>query len=89
MLLRHPLIDSDGRLLGTVCHFNDVPVPLTDNVVTALDDLAPIIAKAAFQYSQSKRTLCAVNAAGTNATRPFCPITNWRGIIECSNKAKK
>lgn len=43
-----PLFDPEGRMLGTVCHFDSRPVGLTDGVAEALDDLAPLIGKAAF-----------------------------------------
>jgi hypothetical protein len=43
-----PLFGLDGKLRGTVCHFDVAPVHVTDDVVTALDDLAPCIAAAAF-----------------------------------------
>jgi GAF domain-containing protein len=47
-----PLLDSDGNLRGTVCHFDCTPVRVTDDVVAALDDLALIIAEAAFSASE-------------------------------------
>jgi hypothetical protein len=43
-----PLFDSKGKMLGTVCHFDGMPVRVTEAVALALDDLAPLIAKAAF-----------------------------------------
>ena len=43
-----PLVGLDGRLRGTVCHFDIAPIRVTDEVVSALDDLAPLIAAAAF-----------------------------------------
>lgn len=43
-----PLIGRDGKLLGTVCHFDKEAVPVSGDVVMALDDLAPVIAEAAF-----------------------------------------
>lgn len=43
-----PLLGSDGKLLGTVCHFDTAPVRVTDDIVSVLDDLAPLIAGAAF-----------------------------------------
>ena len=48
MLLGIPLLGPDGNLLGTVCHFDSAQVRVTDDVVSALDDLAPQIAAAAF-----------------------------------------
>lgn len=41
-----PLFGADGKLVGTVCHFDVDPVPVTAGVVAALDDLAPFIARA-------------------------------------------
>jgi GAF domain-containing protein len=46
-----PLVGLDGNLLGTVCHFNSAPIRVTEDVVAALDDLAPCIAEAAFSAS--------------------------------------
>ena len=41
-----PLLDGGGRLLGTVCHFDIRPIPLSGDVVALLDDVAPAIAAA-------------------------------------------
>jgi len=49
-----PLFDSERKTLGTVCHFDSMPVRVTEEVATALDDLAPLIAEAAFGESESK-----------------------------------
>jgi GAF domain-containing protein len=46
-----PLFGSKGEILGTVCHFDSMPVRVTEEVATALDDLAPFIAEAAFSAS--------------------------------------
>ena len=43
-----PLLGRDGNLLGTVCHFGHTPLRVTEDVVSALDDLAPFVAEAAF-----------------------------------------
>jgi GAF domain-containing protein len=43
-----PLFASEGEMLGTVCHFDSMPLRVTESVAEALDDLAPLIAKAAF-----------------------------------------
>jgi GAF domain-containing protein len=43
-----PLFASDGKLAGTVCHFDVDPIRVTAAVVSALDDLATFIAQAAF-----------------------------------------
>jgi GAF domain-containing protein len=48
-----PLFDSDGKMLGTVCHFDHMPVRITEAVAEALDDLAPLIAEAAFGAKQT------------------------------------
>lgn len=44
-----PLLGEDGKLRGTVCHFDSAPIRVTEDVVTVLDDLAHTIAKAAFR----------------------------------------
>jgi hypothetical protein len=43
-----PLVGQNGKLLGTVCHFDKDAVPVSGDVVMTLDDLAPAIAEAAF-----------------------------------------
>jgi hypothetical protein len=43
-----PLMGRNGKLLGTVCHFDKEMVPVSGDVVMTLDDLAPAIAEAAF-----------------------------------------
>jgi hypothetical protein len=43
-----PLFSSTGEILGTVCHFDSMPVRVTEGVAEALDDLAPLIVAAAF-----------------------------------------
>lgn len=43
-----PLYGQNEKLLGTVCHFDSAPVHVTDDIVAALDDLAPLIAGAAW-----------------------------------------
>jgi GAF domain-containing protein len=43
-----PLFGSKGKMLGTVCHFDNMPVRVTEEIAEALDDLAPLIAEAAF-----------------------------------------
>jgi hypothetical protein len=47
-----PLFGSDGKMLGTVCHFDSMPVLITETVAEALDDLAPLIVEAAFGASE-------------------------------------
>jgi hypothetical protein len=36
-----PLFGSEGKILGTVCHFDNTPVLATDDVATVLDDWHP------------------------------------------------
>jgi GAF domain-containing protein len=43
-----PLVGLHGKLLGTVCHFDKEAAPVSGDVVMTLDDLAPVIAEAAF-----------------------------------------
>jgi GAF domain-containing protein len=43
-----PLVDSKGKMVGTVCHFDTDPTMVREDMVTALDDLAPQITDAAF-----------------------------------------
>jgi GAF domain-containing protein len=43
-----PLIATDGKMLGTVCHFDVILQSVTEDAATALDDLGPLIAEAAF-----------------------------------------
>jgi GAF domain-containing protein len=49
-----PLLSADGTLLGTVCHFDSAPVHVTDDVVESLDELAGVIADAAFAGSSAE-----------------------------------
>jgi GAF domain-containing protein len=51
-----PLFDSEGRMLGTVCHFDARPARVTEAVAEALDDLAPLITEAAFAPSKRIET---------------------------------
>src|ERR1700680_3834492 len=50
-----PLFGSTGEMLGTVCHFDSMPVRVTEDVATVLDDLAPLIAEAAFKLISYSR----------------------------------
>jgi GAF domain-containing protein len=43
-----PLFDSNGRVIGTVCHFDKEPVHVTAECASALDDVSLLIAQAAF-----------------------------------------
>jgi len=44
-----PLFDANGKILGTVCHFDIQPQSVIEDVATTLDDLAPVISEAAFE----------------------------------------
>ena len=44
-----PLFDREGRLIGTVCHFDTVPIRVVPDVANALDEVAPLIAEKAFE----------------------------------------
>ncbi|HEY1656817.1 MAG TPA: GAF domain-containing protein [Candidatus Sulfotelmatobacter sp.] len=43
-----PLVDPDGKMLGTVCHFDAAAVPVNADAADVLDDLAPLITEMAF-----------------------------------------
>ena len=43
-----PLFGSNGRVIGTVCHFDKEPVHVTADCASALDDVGVLIAQAAF-----------------------------------------
>ena len=49
-----PLFDSEGKMLGTVCHVDSMHVRVTEEVATALDDVAPLISEAAFGAIKKK-----------------------------------
>ena len=38
-----PLVDADGRLFGTICHFDPRPLPLTPDDVALLEAVAPLL----------------------------------------------
>ncbi len=44
-----PLFGPTGKVSGTLCHFDSMPVRVTEEVATALDDLATLIAEAVFK----------------------------------------
>jgi GAF domain-containing protein len=44
-----PLFGGDGRLLGTVCHFDAEPIRVSDDTASVLDDVGPLIASTAFK----------------------------------------
>ncbi len=43
-----PLFDADGKVLGTVCHFDRSPIRVTEDCASALDDVGSMISQAAF-----------------------------------------
>lgn len=43
-----PLFGPNGQLLGTVCHFDNAPLHVTDRIASDLDDLGDVISMAAF-----------------------------------------
>jgi len=43
-----PLFGSNGRVIGTVCHFDIEPIQVTADCASALDDVSLLIAQAAF-----------------------------------------
>jgi GAF domain-containing protein len=59
-----PLFGSKGEMLGTVCHFDSLPVRVTEEVATALDDLATLIAEAAFSSSEKDRMAGSPSSTG-------------------------
>ena len=64
-----PLYDDSGQLLGTVCHFDSMPVRVTDEVATALDDLAPVIAEAAFSHARFDKWIEAAPSRLSQSTK--------------------
>jgi GAF domain-containing protein len=43
-----PLFSTDGKILGTICHFDIMPRAVTPQIAETLDQLAPLIVEAAF-----------------------------------------
>lgn len=43
-----PLFNLEGKIIGTVCHFDKEPVQVTEDCASTLDDVSPLIAQAAF-----------------------------------------
>ncbi|MEP1079175.1 GAF domain-containing protein [Leptolyngbya sp. PL-A3] len=41
-----PLIDEDGELFGTICHFDFKPIPFTEEQAFLLDEVAPLLIRA-------------------------------------------
>jgi hypothetical protein len=50
-----PLISVNGDLLGTLCHFDERPIPVTPQVADALDNVAPIITQVVFPAAHKSR----------------------------------
>lgn len=44
-----PLYSVKGHLLGTVCHFDTLPIHITAEIASALDEVGPLIADAVFK----------------------------------------
>jgi len=43
-----PLYGRDGKMVGTVCHFDTAPRDLTAGIAETLDEVAPLIAEVVF-----------------------------------------
>lgn len=41
-----PLQDEDGKLFGTICHFDFEPMPFGEDEVMLLEDVAPLLVQA-------------------------------------------
>lgn len=41
-----PLLGEDGKLFGTICHFDFEPMPFGDDEVLLLEDVAPLLVTA-------------------------------------------
>ncbi|HET7228378.1 MAG TPA: GAF domain-containing protein [Longimicrobium sp.] len=41
-----PLMEEDGTLFGTICHFDFEPLPFGDDEVMLLEDVAPLLVQA-------------------------------------------
>jgi GAF domain-containing protein len=41
-----PLVNEDGSLFGTICHFDFEPMPFSDDEVLLLEDVAPLLVEA-------------------------------------------
>lgn len=41
-----PLMDDDGKLFGTICHFDFEPLPFGEAEVLLLEDVAPLLVRA-------------------------------------------
>ncbi len=44
-----PLFGTSGQMLGTVCHFDSLPIHVTEEIASTLDELSPLITAAAFE----------------------------------------
>jgi GAF domain-containing protein len=49
-----PLYGPDGQMLGTVCHFDGLPIRVTEEIASALDEVGPLIADAAFSVKTDR-----------------------------------
>jgi GAF domain-containing protein len=49
-----PLYGPNGQMLGTVCHFDGLPVRVTEEIASALDEVGPLIADAAFSVKTDR-----------------------------------
>jgi GAF domain-containing protein len=49
-----PLFGPEKQLLGTVCHFDNAPLRVTDQIASDLDDLGEVISNAAFNPKSDK-----------------------------------
>jgi hypothetical protein len=38
-----PLLEDDGQLVGTICHFDEAPIALEPQVSVVLNDVAPFV----------------------------------------------
>ena len=41
-----PLFDEDGTMFGTICHFDFEPIPVEEEEVLLLEDVAPLLVQA-------------------------------------------
>jgi GAF domain-containing protein len=38
-----PLVDDDGHMFGTICHFDYGPLPISDDSVALMEAVAPLL----------------------------------------------
>ncbi len=41
-----PLLDENGKMFGTICHFDFRPLPISDTTVKLLESIAPLLKQA-------------------------------------------